>query len=121
MSGQKLICHRVIRHQRHILIEFIVADGLHDLRRQGFELQLQEHAKLRLLQDRLRRLLRVVRIDSLINESVEIRPGKSRAVAFDPQVSPCISARPDHVSRPAFALRGEILIVHDLSKAENSI
>ena len=49
MSGQKLICHRVIRHQCHILIEFIVADGLHDLRRQGFELQLQKHPKLRLL------------------------------------------------------------------------
>ena len=49
MSGQKLICHRVISHQRHILIEFIVADGLHDLRRQGFELQLQKHPKLCLL------------------------------------------------------------------------
>ena len=70
MSGQKLICHRVIRHQRHILIEFIVADGLHDLRRQGFELQLQKHPKLRLLHHRLRCLLGVVRINTFIDKAV---------------------------------------------------
>ena len=84
MSGQKLICHRVIRHQRHILIEFMIADGLHDLRCQGFELQLQKHPKLRLLHHRLRCLLGVVRINTFIDKAVKIRPRKSRAVSLDP-------------------------------------